>query len=179
MGGTTTVISGTPATTAGTPIITSTLGKLPLPQGTNSPADGIGRCSSPTTTPGLISVRHAGAAATCASLNARTWRMATRIASSSAGSSDAWAAAIAVGRDQQGLRGHLHLVERARGVDHRLVAARLHVVIDAPDGRHQARVEDRVRGAGHDPGALRLVHLRPDAQGQQLHADLPPSIDDG
>ena len=44
MGGTTTVISGTPATTAGTPIITSTLGKLPLPQGTNSPADGIGRC---------------------------------------------------------------------------------------------------------------------------------------
>ena len=170
------MISGTPATTAGTPIITSTDGKDPLPQGTNSPTDGIGRCSSPTTTPGLISLRQAGMDATCASLKARTWRMATRIASSSAGSRIAWAAAIASGGDQQRVRGDLHLVERARGVHHRVVAARLDVVIDAPDGGHQAGVEDRVGGALHDPGALGRVELRPDTQGQQLHADLPPSM---
>ena len=42
MGGTRTAISGTPATTAGTPIWTRTDGKLPFPAGTYRPAEGIG-----------------------------------------------------------------------------------------------------------------------------------------
>ncbi len=94
-GGTTTVISGTPATSAGTPIITRTEGNEPLPHGTKRPALGIARDRSPTTTPGRISRRQSGLAASCASLNARTEAIATRIASSRSGSRVSWAASMA------------------------------------------------------------------------------------
>jgi hypothetical protein len=57
MGGTTTRISGTPATTAGVPIWTSTLGNEPFPLGTNSPALAIAVRFSPTIRPGSMSKR--------------------------------------------------------------------------------------------------------------------------
>lgn len=57
IGGTTTAISGTPATTAGVPTWHRTDGNEPLPAGTYSPADGIGVNCSPSSKPGRTSAR--------------------------------------------------------------------------------------------------------------------------
>ena len=55
-GGTTTATCPTPATLAGVPIWPSTDGKLPLPLGTNRPADTMGVIFSPAVRPGSISI---------------------------------------------------------------------------------------------------------------------------
>ena len=78
-GGTTTASSGTPATTAGVPICTSTEGKEPLPLGMKSPALATGVIFSPTVRPGAISLRHSRSR-TSSSLKARTLAMPAAIA---------------------------------------------------------------------------------------------------
>ena len=65
-----TTIRATPATTAGVAIWISTDGKEPLPEGTNSPTEGIAVACSPTSSPGRGSAVH-DARLTISSLNAR------------------------------------------------------------------------------------------------------------
>ena len=63
-GGTTTAISGTPATIAGVPICTSTDGNEPLPLGMYSPALAIGVVFSPSIRPGSSSMRQSAPSST-------------------------------------------------------------------------------------------------------------------